>query len=187
MARLCAYGRSLGCTRSDQRHGRFRAAHISLRRSGNSTAVIVTGRPFVQRRRCPGLTLLGAGNLRIALQHVRSTAITRKGPKNAAHLANSFRKHNHAFTMSRQTSAFNAAETSLQSLSSGSRHAVHVPAAPSTREVAPHRLPLRERGWTDVLSRQRHGAMPSRYAHQRERLERVPRPCRGDLGEVPGA
>jgi hypothetical protein len=48
-------------------------------------------------------------------------------------------------------------------------------------------LPLRDRGRTDVLSRQRHGAMPSRYAHQRERLERVPRPCRGDLGEIPGA
>jgi hypothetical protein len=63
VARLCAYGRSLGCTRSDQRHGRLRAAHISLRRSGSSTAVIVTERPFVQRRRCPGLTLLGPGNL----------------------------------------------------------------------------------------------------------------------------
>jgi tetratricopeptide (TPR) repeat protein len=35
------------------------------------------------------------------------------------------------------------------------------------REAAPHRFSLRERGRTDVLSRQGHGAHPPRHAHQR--------------------
>jgi hypothetical protein len=48
-------------------------------------------------------------------------------------------------------------------------------------------FPLRERGRTYVLSRQGHGAYPPRHAHQRARLERVPRSCRRDPGEVPGA
>ena len=51
----------------------------------------------------------------------------------------------------------------------------------SMREKAtPHRLPLRERGRPNVLSRQRHDARAQRHAHQRERLERVPRSCRRD-------
>ena len=38
-----------------------------------------------------------------------------------------------------------------------------------------------------VLSRQGHGAHTPGYAHQRERLERVPRSCRRDFGKVSGA
>lgn len=34
---------------------------------------------------------------------------------------------------------------------------------------------------------QGHGALSPRHAHQRERLECVPRSCRGDTREVPGA
>jgi len=134
VARLCAHGRSLGCTRSDQRHGRLRAAHISLRRSGSSTAVIVTERPFVQRRRCPGLTLLGPGNL-------ESRCSTFGQPP----LRGRDRRPSSSSTS-------------------------------SARARADRRIIAAE-----------NGAMPSRYAHQRERLKRVPRPCRGDRGEVPGA
>src|SRR5262249_51758401 len=52
------------------------------------------------------------------------------------------------------------------------------------REAAPDRLPLRERGRADVLSRPRHDARPPGHAHQRERLEGVPRSCGRDPGEV---
>ncbi len=51
MARLCAHGRSVGCARSDQRHGKLRATNISLWRTGNGTAVIVPEWPFVPRGR----------------------------------------------------------------------------------------------------------------------------------------
>jgi hypothetical protein len=51
VARLCAHGRSFGCTRSDQRHGRLWVAHISVRCNGSGTAV-VTERPFVPGDRC---------------------------------------------------------------------------------------------------------------------------------------
>jgi len=38
-----------------------------------------------------------------------------------------------------------------------------------------------------MLPRQGHGVLPPRHAHQRERLDCVPRSCRRDAGEVPGA
>ena len=63
MARLCAHGRSLGCARSDKRHGRLRATNISLWRTGSGTAVIVPERPFVPGGGCPGLTSLGAAKI----------------------------------------------------------------------------------------------------------------------------
>ena len=61
MVRLCAHGRSPGCVRSDQRHGRLRSTNISLWRTGSGTAVIVPERhpniwhaPFLSRAASDG-------------------------------------------------------------------------------------------------------------------------------------